>query len=670
MAVPGYDRGGAGARAGSASRAAMARLRAWWRAVCARHVPDDGHRRRAAHIGELAIVVAWACFVGWPLPDLNPSMVPTGREFLSAIQSHHIWGVARQCGPCVMWNGAVRGGAPAFVDPYGSMLHPLVILASLGWGSINGAKLALVGAFTVAGVAQLWLGALVGLGRIARLWGACLVIAAGHLSGRAEIGTFGLVLSTAACSLVLPALIAAARSGRQRHIALLGLALGQALIAGQGYMQVAMALCLPLALLLLPRQEATLRMRLRGLLLGGVLGLALAAPLLVPLAHFVSAFTKDGDASFTAGQPLQWIPLNLVVDDAGSFWSDVLQKLPYPYLYVNYLGWIPASLALWGSIVMWRGQRRMALVLGMSALLPPWLASGVPLQWLAQLLPDAIAALRYFPVMAGLAIPPLVVLAAVAVEHALERLRNRLHVSAGIGQHSVAFGLDGRWVLLPALLLALHGPWRFGQQWLQLMPLAPDVEVVLGALTTPELQWVNTPFGEHFYVTPAVDRGLKLALGVRPWDWRDRPLPTAWLESFRENPPDGLTPIGAVGGIQILRGPPEAQYAQVIGNDGSRTACRGSGRGGDLDIECPAHPAGRLVVHEHTWPGWWAEVDGRPADLIGAAWLELEVPADARQIRLRYRPWDVPLGGVLALAALGFSGMLIWRDRAGTAAGG
>ncbi len=643
------------------------RGRAWLGAAIARHLPDGRRPRGTEFAVESGIIIAWALLVAWPLLDLNPAMVPSGREFLSAIQSHHIWAVAQQCGPCVMWNGAVRGGAPAFVDPYGSMLHPLVVVTSLGWGSINGAKLALAGAFIMAGMAQLWLGTLFGLGRIARLWGACLAIVAGHLSGRAEIGTFGLVLSTAACSLVLPALVAAARTGRQRDGAVLGLVLGQALLAGQGYMQVAMVLCLPLGLLLIPWHTPPAGARLRGLLLGGVIGLALAAPFLVPLAHFAPAFTKDGDASFAAGQPVQWIPLNLLIDDAEFFWSGALQKLPYPYLYINYVGWIPALLALWGGLVLWRRQQQLALFLGLSVLMPLWLSSGTPLRWIALLLPgtiaDAITGLRHVPVMAGLAVPPLIVLAALAVDALLERLHQPLRISASFGQRGTAFGLDGRWLLLPVLLVALHSPWRFGQQWLQLTPLVPDTTAILDALATPELQWVNAPFGEHFFVTPAADRGLKLALGVRPWGWHERPLPDAWLNSYRDAPPEGLTPVGVVGGVQILRGPPERQYAQVIGDDGSRTVCRGSGRGGDLDIACPAHPAGRLVVREYMWPGWGADVDGRPASLVGTVWLEIAVPRDTQQIRLRYRPWDVPLGVALALTALGFSGMRIWRDR-------
>src|SRR3712207_7544063 len=45
--------------------------------------------------------------------------------------------------PCATWHGGLRGGYPLFADPHGSMLHPLVMVTTLGWGVLNGAKLAL-----------------------------------------------------------------------------------------------------------------------------------------------------------------------------------------------------------------------------------------------------------------------------------------------------------------------------------------------------------------------------------------------------------------------------------------------------------------------------------------------------------------------------------------------
>lgn len=60
-----------------------------------------------------------------------------------------------ECGACALWNGSVRGGAPAFVDPHASLLHPLVFIPTLLLGVIAGSKGTLVAAFFCHGAAQM-----------------------------------------------------------------------------------------------------------------------------------------------------------------------------------------------------------------------------------------------------------------------------------------------------------------------------------------------------------------------------------------------------------------------------------------------------------------------------------------------------------------------------------
>lgn len=641
-----------------APQRAEARLSASrWSPALARRLADLRALRRLPTALELVVLAVWALIVAHPLLDLNPDVIPAGNEFLSAVQSHHIWTLAPRCGPCVMWNGAVRGGAPAFAETYGSVLHPLVILFTLGWGVVNGAKLAMVAALLVAGVAQLWLGAILGLGRLARLWGACMAIAAGHVAGRAEIGTFGLVLSTAACSLVLPLLMALATRPDRRTAVLLGLVAGQALLAGQGYIQVGLALSLPLVLVLVPWRRAPLLERGRLGLLAAIIALLLAAPLLVPLFHFLPQFAKDTDPGFSSGQPFAYVPLNLVIDDPDFYRSTELHKLPYPYLYVNYIGWVSVALATLGLFSGLRGRlRRETVFLGLMALFAMWLATGRPFAFVASWAPEGVgrqlASLRYFPVMAGLAVPPILALAALGLDRALRAAWPRLQLGLSAGQQTSSFALDLRWALLPPLLAALYSGYAFAQNWLYTKPANPEVPQVIAALTTPTLEWVNAPFGEHAFVAPAAEHGLKLGLGVRPWNWNERPLPPALFEAYRGEPPPELTPAGVAGGVPIYRGPLEREYARVVHEDGSFSVCSAGGAGGDLDIRCEAKRPGRLVVYEYTWSGWNATVDGRQAPLRGDVWLELDLPAGVHNVALRYRPWDAPLGLALCLAGL------------------
>ncbi len=161
-------------------------------------------RSHAIIAAELLAIVLWAMVITGPYLNLDPAVIPIGKEWTSGIQTHHLWTRVGECGWCALWNGSTRGGSPAFVDLHGSMLHPLVIFTTLGWGGVNGSKLALVGAFFMAGLAQWWLAYVLGLGWAARVWSATMAVAAGHLAARMELGAFGVVLSTAACALVLP----------------------------------------------------------------------------------------------------------------------------------------------------------------------------------------------------------------------------------------------------------------------------------------------------------------------------------------------------------------------------------------------------------------------------------------------------------------------------------
>ena len=328
---------------------------------------------------EFLAILLWTVAFARPYLDMDPSVMPTGREFGSAIQVHHLWMQMRECGWCALWYGNAGGGFPSFAEPTGSQLHPLVIAATLTWGVLNGAKVALAAAFLMAGLAQWWLAYELGVGRIARIWSAGMAVVAGNLSARMELGGFSLLMSTATCTLVLPSLVAFARSGRRRSAILLGVALALLAVAGDGYLQVAMAFSLPLALLLIQWKLEWVMLLARRSVLVAVLALLLAAPFLVPFLHFLPEFAKDHDPSFKTAQPFQYLPLNLVISDLQYYTSDALRKLPYPSHYGNYVGWIPVLLAFWAL----RGgrdtkDRRVIAFLAGFVFLPLWLGSAVP----------------------------------------------------------------------------------------------------------------------------------------------------------------------------------------------------------------------------------------------------------------------------------------------------
>lgn len=629
-----------------------------------RHSIDVKLRRaRLLVAAEVLGIAVWALFVTRPYMDMNPNVVPVGREFLSAIQTHHAWTWAQSCGMCAFWNGSERGGAPTFADPYGSMLHPLVALATLGWGVRNGAKVALIIVFIAGGFAQWWLAWTIGLGRVARLWSGALAVVAGHLGARAENGNFGLLLSTVACALVLPPLIGVVRGGGRCMAVVLGITLASAIVAGQGYMQIGLACIAPLFLLLLPQDHAA-RWRIVHHLAGaGGLALLLAGVFLVPFLHFLPQFGKYLDPEFRNLTPFFLMPLHLVIDDPDFYYTTALSKLPYPYLYTNFIGWIPVALALWAGYRHLPAQRRMLIVLTLATVVALWVASGMPLVWIANHVPplaNQMAAIRFHTVIAGLAIPPLLALAAIGVDRLMHVAELRLHLALSRADEAPrGVALDPRVLLVVPLLFALLQAYQFNGRWIATTQLLPEVGPVLAAIRTPDMQWVNPPFGEHDFVEPAIGAGMKLSSGFRTWNWKDHKEPFPFREADRKGVQDGMQNVGMIGPVLINAAQPGSEYAVVIAPGGKRTVCTANGLAGNIDVRCDTPEGGVLTIKENVWNGWNAQIGGVAATFLPGQWMSINVPPGAQQVTLRYQPWDVVVGMVLTLVGVALAGWLL-----------
>jgi len=144
-------------------------------------------RIKPAFLLEIILIGIWAFWIGREYLNFDPSIIPSGiipsgREFSSAIQTHHVWTRFQECGWCALWNGTVRGGYPAFADIHGSMLHPFVIFSTLLLGVVNGAKFALILSFWFAGIAQWWIARELKFSRIPRLWSSGMAVVGGHLA--------------------------------------------------------------------------------------------------------------------------------------------------------------------------------------------------------------------------------------------------------------------------------------------------------------------------------------------------------------------------------------------------------------------------------------------------------------------------------------------------------
>jgi hypothetical protein len=606
---------------------------------------------------ELVVLAVWALFIGREYLNFDPWEIPAGNEFSSAIQAHHLWTRFQACGWCALWDGSERGGFPAFVDPLASALHPLVMVTTLIFGVINGAKIALIASLWVAGFAQWWLGRVLKFGALARLWGALMVMVGGHLAGKMELGIFSVVLSTAMVSLTFAPAIGLIQNPTRRSAIILGVILALLAVSGQGYMQVGFMVMAPAYLILIWGPKLQMRRIFEHLLLAAGIGLLLAAPFLVPFLHFWPNFVKDGDPGFSAGQPLAYYLLNLVISDRNFLYSDLLGKLPYPHLYTMFIGWIPIALALLCLRLAQRKDYRILLFLAASAALAIFMGSTLPLKWLQPRL-TFLEGLRFAPMIGGLSVPPIIGLSSYALDRLLKLKWPVLNLGLTFDSPVFNWALNLRWLLLIPLLFALKSGLQFSRLWLYNVTVDPGVIQLLQHLKTPDLQWVEPPFGNHVFIEPAVAMGLKISPGIMTWRWKDRDFPIAVLKANPAGPPplaDAV--VDEVYGVPIYAVHSQP-YAAVMGVTWGE-ACKASGTGGDLQVTCSNTQPGTLVLQENSYTGWLAWRDGSQVPLLVGKNLQVDAPAGEHRYRFRYLPWDVPSGFLLFIAGI-FLGLKLW----------
>lgn len=626
--------------------------------VSARLFQDRALLRKRVWLGaEVVFLVLWALSFASPYLDFDSKLYPGGVDYQLQIHFNHVWTRAIECGLCAMWNGNTGGGNPAFADIFPATLHPLTILSTLIWGVRNGSKVELFGIFLMAGLAQWWLARVLGLGRVARLWTAAMAVVAGNIVGRMDMGWINVALSTAACALVLPAVIQVSLQASRRAAILLGLVLSMAVLAGQGYMQLGLLLTLPAALVLLPWGKQEFKLVLSRYALAAGLALLVSAPLLLPFATAYPQFGKAEDVDFRGAIHFLFMPLGFVLHDPAFFRSQELGMQGYAALYVNYVGWLPVLFSLIALRVARTGKQfrillYLVLTLGLAFLgssLEPraWVSQYFPGSWLEML----AQRVRSAPVIAGLAVPPLLGLAGLGFDAFWSKLSGHIRVGLELGAQSTNFRLNPQWLLVVPLVWSVMDVRAAGQEWIQTQVQRPETYPVLQALKSPDTQWVYPPT-QNFYLEPAIGMGLKIPwIGLAEY-WKDRSLPPAlYIADFQKTPPD-TKKIGKVQGVGIFQAGVENSYALVTTESGDLTPCAAQARAGDIDVHCNLEQGGVLSVKENSWAGWGAQLDGQSVGLNSDRWLNVNVPPGDHVLQFRYRPWDFPLGVFLFVTGI------------------
>jgi hypothetical protein len=603
-----------------------------------------------AVIAELLIIGLWAVWVGRDYLNFDPRLWPTGRELGLVIRTHYIWTLLPRCGDCILWNGFFNGGGPAFAELQGAVLHPLVILTTLLWGLVNGTKMLLVASLIMAGWAQLWLARVIGTERIARLWSAAMAVVGGHLAARMEHGVVGLVLSTAACSLVIPPALDLAMNGRRKAVVLTAITLALALFSGQSYMQLGLLLGIFPVLIAasLFNKHPRRGWAVKGFVASGCLTFLMTAVLWSPVLYTMRSFVKDVDPTLSSLQPLEYLPLNLVIRDIPYYYTRLMGRLPYPYLYANYIGWIPIILAILAlGFSLDSTRRRYLWTLAVATGCVYLCASAVLFKPILLLAPTLAVGIRYPTVISGLAVPLILALAGAGLDQVFTRLK-------AWASHDPYPSTSTRLVNLGTLVLALplfwslHSAYTFSRTWLTTTPAAPDIYEIVEELRTPTAQWIAFPYGEHAWAIPALEAGIKSTNVFSPWHWKGQTLPEPYLEY-----------TGDTKTSQIIRRNYTYAYVDTTTRE---IPCAAIAQGGHIDVTCNASSPGTLVVHENLWYGWYARRDGTSVDLINDTWLQVYAPAGEHHYTFRYHPLYIYLGLAIALSGCAWATM-VWKNR-------
>lgn len=593
--------------------------------------------------------MAWSAYLARDyLSHMGSEFVPAGREFGSLIASHHFWTRVQHCGLCALWNGEQGGGYPALAEALGAPFHPLVATATLVWGVVDGAKITVLLSLLMGSLAGWWLARVLNLRTPARLWAGLLGAGGGYIAARMELGAVTLAFSTAACALLLPAALQLWKRPTKGATVLFGAVLASAILSGQGYVQIAVLLTAPSYLVLALDDR---KVRLAPFVTGVAVALALTAFYLVPMLHFTPMMTKWSDPQFAASQPIEYVLLNLVIRDVGFYLSTALGKLPYPHMYANYLGWPAVVLALLTLRFARREDARPILFLTANLSLGLLAVSGVLPRLITSAFPD-FAMARFITAANGVLTPPIIALSAYGLEGLLRLRWPKVLLSAGgASGQQLSLYWDLRYLVLVPLAWNLWSLAEFDHNWLVTLRLGNDVHQVIDALRTPNSQWVATPFGEQYFVEPAVARGLKLSPGVLNFDWKDRERPLPLLEAARKGQPKGTTFERRIVGDIALYSRPAAEFAYVQ-TATSTVPCQAKAMGGQIDVTCSTPEAGSLYVATNRWPGWQAWANGLPTELVDSRWLVVRASPGTHTYSFRYLPWDVLLGTGITLASM------------------
>jgi hypothetical protein len=610
-----------------------------------------------AYLLEISLLALGAYLFCRKILVFDPLTVLGGGEYILLIQTHFIWELFQECGACVLWNGLMNGGAPTFAEIHNAPAHPFVAIPAIFLGAVDGSKITLLLSLFTAGYAQWRLSKTMGLSVIPRLWSGFMMMYGGHLSGKMEYGNVGLILSAACSFLVISELYQFAfREYPRKYLIRLAVFLSLCLLSGQGYFQlVIFLLIIPLTVLftyLKIGKPAVLKMaQAVGLMI------LLCGFFLLPLLMFFPNIVKEFDPFLNSLQPIGYSILNLVIKDRSFFSTEVLEKQGFAFAYYVYIGWIPVLLAVYGAYRGYRAQehRQETLWFLLSFFLIYAITCREILLPLSEHL-DFLTRLRYASIMTVLVIMPLLSLAAVGLNHLLEKPFNYFYWQLKEDNKLIQIPIIHIFLIV-TLLFSLSDVAKSSHEFLYTVDLGQPDPGFKQYFISEAVQWVE-PMNTAFFPYLFMNHG-KITNVVRGWWIKDRPKPTAAVLAVHH--PDAPDPEASVsvGEVDYYINS-ETSYAAILQGQSIQSNCNAdTSGGGEIHISCPnpSNSAGTLIVQENYFSGWKAWMDGKRVKLDKHA-LFLTVnhlPPGSHDFVFKYQPWDIWLGLMMTLLGILYS---------------
>jgi len=615
----------------------------------------ERHKKTLINLLELALIATFAVWVGRVYLDFNEYHLPTrgNDDFIISIFPFFPITNLFKCGTCILWNGLLNGGSPTFGDSIAGIAHPLFSSVVLFFGVLNGVKVLLIVSLILGGWGQWWIAKVLDIGTVARFWMSFLGVVAGNLAGPLYSGDVTIVFSIASCSLAIAPALKLAISGNRRDAIILGLFIGQALLSGAGYLQLAIVFCfIPALAIFLFDHELRLKIIWKEFALAVIIAGMISVVHFLPIFSLSNSIIKPTDP--ISDQPIEYIPINLIARDLKYFLNDSMGKIVSPNLYSNYIGWLPLIFSVIGFKLLPRGKNRIFIFFILLILLLFFLGSGLPIRFLSNWFTGIFVGIRNPGFVIGLSVTVIIATGGWGLDMLL-----KLKWPALILENNTrSFSLSTRYILLPFLVFSIYSNYEFNDQFRYLTEWPNDLVQTADALKSGQARWIRGLYGNWPFTAILVDKNLKVTDAYRIWDLKDRPNPTFQID-INNDPASKLDTnfLNSIGEINVLVNPDN--YYSYVETTGGRIPCKATSVGGLIDVNCETDKPGQLFLQEHNWQGWSVSRDSKSVSLSTGSWLNLPAPAGKHSYRFRFVSAEFLAGLLITICGL-VLGLKLW----------